>query len=296
MIRSMTGFGSATRRFRLPVGEVELSVECRTVNSKFLDFSLRAPRLYLPMEARLKRLTKDYVRRGRLDFTIQRRLLEGEVTQFRVNREQAELYANSLRALSKDLQLSQELQIRDLLHFSDWYEASEVSELSTEEEKALEEVATMALQSLVEARKQEGAALNDFLHNHIEDCRARLKIFRDAKKRLPEELRQRWKERLEEMAGAQTLDATRLEQELLFWAGRSDFSEEVDRLSHHFDSFTQYLEKDSEMGRRLEFLAQEMHREANTLGSKCSDAQLISELIELKSGIEKIREQVLNVE
>jgi uncharacterized protein (TIGR00255 family) len=298
MTKSMTGFGASTETFELPGAQVQFTVECRSLNSKYFDLSLRVPRLLMAWESRISSVTKDYLKRGRIELSIQRRLLRGVASSFRVNDDQAKIYFQELQRLGKNLGLDSAVGLDQLLHFTDWYEVTEASGLTETEWSLLEKTLRNTLASVQSTREKEGVSLGEVLQNHLSRLDKGLSVFTEARDRLPRELRERWRQRILEISSeaSSSIDPARLEQELIFWVGRSDFSEEIDRLSHHIQSFREILGGPGEAGRRLEFLAQEMQREANTLGSKCSDARLISEVIELKSDIERIREQVLNIE
>ncbi|TVQ78642.1 MAG: YicC family protein [Bradymonadales bacterium] len=296
MLLSMTGFCTASTEIQLPSSELSLRIELKAFNSRYLDLHWKIPKAYQAWESRLAELLKKHVSRGRIEISIQRQILQGGLSPLRLNLERARAYATSLRGIQEELGLSAELSLQNLLSFSDWLEVQEERSPCDVEWKALSEAFDNAGTSLRDSRQLEGSSLLKVLQSHHQELCRFVEIFQAAKDQLVRELRDRWRLRWQELSKDQKLDSTRMEQELVYFVGRSDFTEEVDRLLHLVQSFGKLLEAPAEKGRRLEFTAQEMLREANTLGSKCSSGLLLQEVIEMKSVIEKIREQVLNVE
>lgn len=291
MIKSMTGYGKGTASSEL--GEV--SIEIKTVNHRFRDISVRFPSGLNTFESAVKKEIEGLISRGKIDTFIAFEAATKEKS-FEVNLPIARGYHQALTKLQKELNLGGDLTVAHMVSVKDVIKAKEI-EL---DEALLKELIIKALKeallSLNDMRKTEGSSLSI-------DIKKRLSIIYDASKRV--ELKQpeladhymaRLRKRINELTGETTLDETRLIQEVAIMAEKSDVTEETVRLESHIKQFEELLITEGPVGRKLDFLIQEMNREVNTIGSKSGDSELSRCVVDMKAEIERIREQVQNVE
>jgi len=292
----MTGYGKGVfedtgRKF---------SVEMKAVNNKYSEFNLRLPRLFNPLEDRVRKALSKEIARGRVDIYINFENLGEASSRIKYNKTLADAYHQALVALASDRTLYPDhdtlftlvSRFPDVIEIDREFGEDEVESLW----QGLEAAVNMALDSFVTMRKREGEALK-------EDMLARLEIIAnltdDVQAKSPEVLenhRAKLKKRMEEVLAGVAVDETRFLNEVAHFADKSDINEEITRMRSHLAQFADILKEDGAVGRKLDFVTQEMAREANTMGSKANFAELSKVVIELKSEIEKIREQVQNIE
>jgi uncharacterized protein (TIGR00255 family) len=288
----MTGFG----RGEIEEGGRVFSVEIRCVNNRYLDVKLKLPRGVQAFEERIRKLVGAVHQRGRVD--LQLSINGGGARKQRVllNEELAASYSEALTRLSERFGLGLELTPQELASFPDVMvreeEPEDIEALWIPVEKALQD----ALENCDAMRQQEGGAL-------ATDLLQRLEHFADVvgiiEERIPELVLQRQsalQERLAKLLDSVTLDQDRLAQEVAILADKTDVTEEIVRLHSHMEQFSAFLKEDGAIGRKLDFLIQEFLREVNTTVSKISDAGIAQHTVELKSELEKMREQVQNIE
>lgn len=286
MLRSMTGFGKATGDFQ----SKKVSVEIRSLNSKSVDLNTRMPSQYKELDGAFRKHISDVLRRGKIDLFINIDN-SGEESSVSINRPLAMSYYRDLKALSTELGEQPEDFLSLILRMPDIYN-SDKQELSEEEQQWLMELVKTAVENLDSFRSKEGADLEREFTERIQDIQ---RLLADVPKYEEERLttiRERMKKGLEEIESG-SYDDNRFEQELIFYIEKLDVSEEKMRLSHHLDYFLETMKTD-EPGKKLGFIAQEIGREVNTLGSKSNHAEMQKLVIDMKDNLEKIKEQVLN--
>lgn len=288
----MTGFGAG----RAVDGTEELSVELKSVNGKFCEVKARLPRELAALEPVVVRTVKDRLSRGSVDVFVRRSSPEGLVSEPKVDAALVATYVTKLRQAAKDAGIDDTLGIRDLLPLDGIAALTERPPDLEASRRALTPALAQALDALVEVRRREGAALRT-------DLASRLALIRDLVARVAERapaatgaFRERLRNRVKEIAPDLTLDPARLEQEVVVYADRSDVAEEITRLGAHLDELARLLDSDEPVGRRLDFLLQEINREINTTGSKSQSTDVARLVVELKAESERLREQVQNVE
>jgi len=291
MISSMTGFGSAEGK----VGSVRVSVELRTVNHRFFNPSIKLPAAFSKWEGDVRELLRQQIARGHVALTA--RVDRDSAPGGGINERRFGEYVNILRALQEKYGLSAGLDAATILSLPDVVDAlsREEDEGTVDELLAVVDKAAKALRTM---RGEEGNRLAGFLKERITlvgGCVDR--IAERAPIRLAEH-GARLKKSVRELAGANNVDPQRLAQEVAILADRMDISEEIDRFRAHIDAFCSSINDNGNeaVGKRLGFLLQEMVREANTMGSKASDAPILSDVVGIKEELERIREQVENVE
>lgn len=294
MIRSMTGYGRAESTGARTI----LTVECKSVNHRHLDVSLRLPRVLVAFEADARRLIQASVQRGRVDVSTTVTTAEGTVLNpLTVNVAQAREYADAARRLSEALDLSDGPSLGWVMGQPGVLTREEQVALSADEAwPLLEKALAGALAMMVERRETEGAALA----RELTGLRAVLTDHVDAiARRVPaavERRAARLTERMRAMLDGAELDQARLAAEVAVWADRTDVSEELARLRAHLTQLAALLDGDEPVGRTLDFLIQEINREVNTIGSKADDLEISQAVIAAKATLEKMREQVQNIE
>ena len=294
MIRSMTGYGRAESTGARTI----LTVECKSVNHRHLDVSLKLPRVLAAFEADARRLIQASVQRGRVDVSTTVTTAEGTVLNpLTVNVAQAREYADAARRLSEALDLSDGPSLGWVMGQPGVLTREEQVALSADEAwPLLEKALAGALAMMVERRETEGAALA----RELTGLRAVLTGHVDAvARRLPaavERRAARLTERMRAMLVGAELDQARLAAEVAVWADRTDVSEELARLRAHLTQLAALLDGDEPVGRTLDFLIQEINREVNTIGSKADDLEISQAVIAAKATLEKMREQVQNIE
>lgn len=292
MMQSMTGFGSG----EVQHGELSLTVEARSVNHRYLDVVLRYPRVYTPLEPRMKRLVGDYFSRGRIDIKLaEQRGSAGRRTIW-LDERLAQQYHDALQRLQERFQLSGPIDLSTLLSLR---ELLTVEEADAEVEEAWEFLAQgleAALQALRRMRQQEGEFLGRDLHERLQALGRQVQAIRQRSPQVVTAYQERLEQRVRELFQQFDLDADRLHQEAILFAERTDITEELVRLGSHLQAFEGLLAVSEPVGRKMEFLLQEMHREVNTIASKGNDAEISQRVVDMKSELEKMREQVQNVE
>jgi uncharacterized protein (TIGR00255 family) len=293
LIASMTGYGRAEARgVRLAV-----VVEARSLNHRFLEVSIKLPRGLAPHEAELRPLVQGRLTRGRVDLTVVARRVAAGAGTVRTDAGLAAEYLRGARALAEAVGLEKALPLADLLRLPGVVTVEESDEHDDAESGLLVKEATgQAVGELVRMRQAEGAALAADLAAHVGTLDAWItsmeRLLPVALERIQERLRARIRALLEEAPA----DPGRIVQEAAMLAARSDVAEELARLASHCGQFRGLLGAGGPVGRQLDFLAQELHREVNTIASKADDREMIARILEARTVVERIREQVQNVE
>lgn len=291
MIESMTGFGRGSAE----VEGVVATVELRTVNNRFCEVSVHMPRELAEREADVQRLIKERVHRGKVHTRIQMEQPDQANLAVAVNAPLARGYADLLNTLRAAAGLSGEVQLEHLLTFQDVFTTAP-KEVPEGAWPAIEEALREALDALIAMRRQEGAAMQAELADRIDRMEGELESVETRAPLRVEAGRARLMERLEELFGDERVDEVRLAMEIAVLADRLDVTEESVRLRSHIALFREALDLEEPVGRKLNFLTQEMNREVNTIGSKANDAEIAHRAVQMKEELEKIREQVQNIQ
>ncbi|MDE3051656.1 MAG: YicC family protein [Nitrospirota bacterium] len=292
MIHSMTGFG----RRQAPWQDGSVTVEMRSVNHRFLEIACRLPRPLSHLEDSFKKAIQQRCIRGRVDITVTVQGGKGRAGSVNLDQPLAKQYHEALRTLKKSLKLSGSIDLALMAGLRDVVSVSDQPAEDPKLEKMVRQLTTQALSDLDAMRTREGKAL-------AEDMSARIQTLRGHKTRvaartplLAQEAFARMKIRVEKLLGSEIPDSPRLYQELAVYADRGDITEEIVRLDSHMLQFEQTLSRAESVGKTLDFLLQEIGREVNTIGSKASDAEIAGHVVQMKAELERIREQVQNVE
>jgi uncharacterized protein (TIGR00255 family) len=294
-IRSMTGFGRAHGAIGK---DWTADVVVRSVNHRFLDLSVKARETEAALEPVVRRALARHVSRGKVEASLRVKRVTAAGHAVVVDEGLLEALLGRFEALSRKYSLQGRLEVRDLLAVPQLVTVDSGIESFTEEEtSALEALADEAARALVTMREAEGALIRSDLAARVADLRGKARQLGTRREEITRRLAETLRERVRSLFPDVALDSGRLEQEAVLAADRSDVSEELQRLSGHLEQFAGLLEKPAgPVGKKLEFLSQEILRELNTLGSKARDLQILREVLDMKSETEKLREQVANVE
>jgi uncharacterized protein (TIGR00255 family) len=292
MIRSMTGFGKKMAVWH----ETSLSVEMRAVNHRFLEVAVRVPRSLGELEDAIKKAVQQRCRRGRIDVTVS---IHGGRTggkTLQLDRNLAKQYHQALRDLKKSLRLSGTVDVGLVAGFREVFSLSDEPVNPSELQDRILDLAGGALNELEDMRRQEGQALARDFARHVHRLREDAQQIAEKAPRLAEDSYLRMQSRIEKLMATGIADQPRLLQELALFADRCDISEELVRLESHMVQFEHTLNSKDAVGKTLEFLLQEVGREVNTIGSKANNAVVAQLVVAMKAEVEKMREQVQNVE
>ncbi len=293
MITSMTGFG----RGELRKNGYEIATEIRSVNNRFLDLQLKLPKSYSHLENEVKTLVRNYVNRGRVNvFVSLKSNDENNGSGLTINLEPARVYWKLIKRLKKELKIPGKAKFDHLLHFTDVFAYEEDSGFNQELWEMIEQTLTTALENLQQMRKQEGAELANDLIARINALDEKiLEIEKTSKQRVGDDLA-KLRERVKEILSNGEVEESRLDTEIALMVNRMDVTEECVRFHSHNKMFLDMFQFEEAAGRKMNFLLQEMTREANTIGAKANHADIAHLVVDIKEEIEKIREQVQNIE
>ena len=293
MAISMTGFG----RGEYKDDNYYFLVECKTINHKYCDINVRLPRKISFLEDKVRNLVKDYVKRGRIDLYIKLDLLGSEDVNLKFDETLAAQYVGILNQIKEKFDLVDDISVMNVAKFPDIVKCEEKEEDEDLLWSMLKQAVEAALIKLKEMRSEEGKKLADdvimrcdLLKNYINEIEKNAEnVVIDYK----EKLNNRISEMLEDPS---IIDENRLAQEVAIYADKSSITEEIVRFNSHIDQLKKTVIKNDSIGRKIDFLIQEMNRETNTIGSKSSDLSITNLVVEVKSELEKIREQIQNIE
>lgn len=291
MIKSMTGFGQAT----LNKDEVNLVVEAKSLNSKFFDLTLRLPRLFSEKELEVRNMIADKLERGKISLTVEMQQTGKAEIRQQYNEELFVAYYAELKKLADKTMASYEGLFELALNSPDVITGGGKEELNPALWESLQKLIVDALSKCDQFRITEGKALEGKLAEYIKAIDTGLKRTEELDPQRIERIRTRIKGNLVEFLGTEGIDMNRLEQELIFYIEKLDIHEERVRLSTHLNYFLKLLAEPQSNGKKLGFLAQEIGREINTIGSKANDAEMQRSVVMMKEELEKVKEQLGNV-
>ena len=293
MIRSMTGFGH---------GEVsndknqKVTVEMKSVNHRYCDISLKLPKKLAMFEANIRNIMKEYASRGKIDIYVSYEDLSETAVSLHYNQAMAEEYMQVFKKMQEDFNIETKITAEALAKYP---EVVTIEEVQQDEEvwwELLEAALRQAAEKFVETRTIEGANLKRDLLGKLDQMAADVAFIEERSPQIIAEYRSKLEEKVKEFLEDSTIEENRIAAEVTLYADKIAVDEDIVRLQSHISSMTDVLESDESIGRKLDFMAQEMNREANTILSKSSDVDLADHAIELKTNVEKVREQIQNIE
>lgn len=292
MIKSMTGFG----RFEVSEAERKITVEMKSVNHRYLDVNIKMPKKLNFFEAAIRAELKNYIQRGKVDIFIAYEDYTENNVCVKYNKELAAEYMGYLKQMAEDFALDNDIRVSTLSRFP---EVMAMEEQTADEEelwKVLSKAVKGAAESFVDTRIKEGENLKEDLITKLEGMLIHVDYITERSPRLAAEYKDKLKDRIRELLEDSQIDENRLLMEVAIFADKSCVDEELVRLKSHIETTKNTLIEGGGIGRKLDFIAQEMNREANTILSKANDLEISNRAIELKTEIEKIREQIQNIE
>ena len=292
MIKSMTGYG----RFEGIIDGRNVVFEIKSVNHRFLELQCRTPRGCGFIEETIKNLVGEYIRRGKVDVFVAIEADDNVASEVTINHSLAAGYVNALRELRDRYELADDISVSSVAKYSDIFTVRK----APENEEALcaltEKAGRQAIEAFIAMREREGEKLREDVLKRCDSIISVVEIIEKRAPQLVEEYRARLTERLNDILSDTTADPQRILTEAAIFADKTAVDEETVRLRSHIDQLRMMLSGDEAVGRKIDFIVQEMNREANTIGSKISDAELAHRVVDIKSEIEKIREQIQNIE
>ncbi len=291
MLKSMTGFGRAEQ---LIEGYL-IKVQIKSVNHRYSDFAIKVPRYYAFLEDKIRNAAMSAISRGKVEIFVTVDQKEEDDREITLNRPVAEQYIKVLKSLS-EYGVTDDLSVSSMIRLNDIFD---VEYKEVDEEKIAElvlSVFSLALDEFIKMREEEGKRLCENLNSHISALLDEVSYIEKASPECVEKYRERLRAKLNEILGDREIEETRLITEAAIFADKVSVDEETVRLRSHVCAFLDALKATEPIGKKLDFIVQEMNREANTTGSKCNDADIAAHVVELKSIIEKIREQIQNIE
>jgi uncharacterized protein (TIGR00255 family) len=291
MVVSMTGFGRARQESE----QHAVTVEMKSVNHRFCELNIRTPKQLVKLEEKLKKKMTEYIKRGKVDIFL---TITGEGLVRRklvVDWQLADDYLKTIHILKDKYSLDDKMDLNAVLQRSEFLSIEEIEDENEHLELLVEQAFVEALKDLVEMRELEGEKLRQDLLFHINLFMSTLSSTKAHVPNVMQQYRARLERKIKELTG-DTVDESRILTEIAIFADKSDISEELTRLNSHLVQFTGTLEQTGPVGRKLDFIIQEMNREVNTIGSKANDAEIAAFVVEMKTCLEKLREQVQNIE
>ncbi|MBR3022866.1 MAG: YicC family protein [Oscillospiraceae bacterium] len=292
MIRSMTGFG----RERMVLGGRDILVEIRSVNNRYNELSIRLSRAYLYLEEPLKKLVQEYISRGKTEVSVTITNISAPDTTIAVNTAVAKGYVDALRKANEELGLMDDLSLSRITHFQDIFTVVKAADDEDQMWNDVKTVAEAALKKFVSMRENEGARMKEDVLGRLAAIEQMVGVIEERAPETVAAYREKLFAKLSEVLADKAVDEQRILTEAAIYAEKIATDEETVRLRSHIEEFRAILEKEDIVGRKLDFLVQEMNREANTTGSKAQNIDITKTVIGIKSEIEKIREQIQNIE
>lgn len=291
-MNSMTGFGSATTQ----TDQFMITADIRSVNYKYLEINIRMPSYMLSFEEKLKSIIKESVNRGRIDVFLRIDKKSEAKSKVIVDEKAALMMYESLNNLRETLEMKEPVKLEHLLIHEEilQYERKEINEEETL--NALKQVVKEALSKLLKMKEQEGSSLHDKVDDYLEELEILAGRIEKRRPHMIKETHKKMRERIKELTGMIEIDDYRLEMEMAILVDKTDVEEEIVRLYSHIEQFRMTLQAQGAIGKKMDFITQELNREINTISSKSNDQQLTNLVIEGKSIIERIREQIQNIE
>lgn len=292
MTKSMTGYGRA----QAVVDGLDITVEIKSVNHRYFEFSARAPRAYGFLEEKLKSFLQSKVSRGKIDCFVQLESLDEMQAVVKVNPSLASGYYAALKELSEKYNLSGNISAMDLARYPD---VLSVHKQEADEERiwnAVSSVLESAVESFVSMREKEGYHLQEDILSRADTILEKVAFIEERSPQTVKEYNEKLLARMQEVLGDAHVDEQRILTEAAIYADKIAVSEETVRLRSHVSQLRDMFKSEEAIGRKMDFLVQEMNREANTIGSKAQDVEIARNVLDIKAEIEKIREQVQNIE
>ena len=292
-MKSMTGYGASRGQSK----EVSIEVSIRSVNGRFLEPRFHLPREFLPFESDLKKILGSAIHRGTVDIFVSRKVKKlSSKNQMTVNHDLAKKYLGAYKSLSRELDLAFQVHLEVMARLPDVIKIEETFELFPNEEVVLRKAFTEACKNCDKERLREGQALRKDLLKLLTSLDRQIKIISDLRAEANAQLQDKFEQKIRTRLKGNELDQARLSQEIVLQLERADINEELSRLTEHIKNYRHLVSSPETEGKKLDFYTQELLREVNTIGSKSQVAKITQAVVEAKTLIERLREQVQNVQ
>lgn len=291
-IKSMTGFG----RCEISEGSRKFTVEMKSVNHRYMDANIKMPKKLNYFEAAIRNVLKEYIQRGKVDIFISYEDFSENTVSVKYNKDAAKAYMNYLQQMAKEFGMENDVRISSLSRYPEVFTMEERNIDEEEIWKSLEKAVRGAAEGFVETRIVEGGHLKSDLTGKLDGMMEHVDYITERSPEIIAEYRVRLGDKIKELLEDTKLDENRLLMEVTIFADKVCVDEELVRLRSHIETTQKTLAQGGSIGRKLDFIAQEMNREANTILSKANDLEISNRAIELKTEIEKVREQIQNIE
>ncbi len=291
-MKSMTGYGMAL----LKSENYMTKVEVKSVNSRYLELNLRVPKDFMAIEDKIRQIIKSKLKRGKVDLYLSYDVTSPDLQELSLNKDLAKAYYRDMEDLRKMLEIDEKITLRDIVLLEGVLKKSSTNETDKELLSQVLKTVEEAVENLDEMRKVEGENLKIDLENKIVNVEEFVGEIKTLAPKVIEENEKKFTENIYERLKEEDLDLPRLTTELAIMADKLSIDEEITRLSSHIFQFNGIIKDKDSVGRKLDFLLQEFNREANTIGSKTTSSEILKLVVSLKSEIEKIREQIQNIE
>ena len=291
MIKSMTGFG----KNNLVINDRNYQVEIRSVNHRYLDINIKMPRQLTYLEEIIKKAISTKIKRGKIDVSISFENNSTEGRNVKINTEIAKMYIEQLRKLAEEENILSDIQVTEITKLPDVLNINIDQDDDTIKQELLESV-SIATDNLIEMKQAEGNKIAEDLIRRINYIEEKILKISELSTGLIEEYVVKLEERIKEILKTDIIDKSRIAQEVVIYADKTSIEEEITRLKSHIIQFRNLLKEEEPVGKKIDFLIQEMNRETNTIGSKANNLEIVNGVIDIKTELENIREQIQNIE
>lgn len=292
MIRSMTGFGRAVEQ----IDGLDITVEIKSVNHRYFEFSSRIPRVYQFLEEKLKSFCQQSISRGKVEVSVIIEDNNDSSAVVEINHSFAQAYISALKNLAKDFKIKNDIKVSTVSSHPDIFKVKRQILDDETVTNAVMTVAAKAIDNFVAMREVEGKKLSEDILNRTNFILEKVSFIEKESPETVKAYRERLENKVKELLADAKVDEQRLITETAIFADKVAVDEETVRLRSHIEQLHTYLNGDGSIGKKLDFIVQEMNRETNTIGSKCQNVEIAHTVVDIKSEIEKIREQVQNIE
>ncbi len=292
MVKSMTGYGRA----QAIVDNMNITVELKSVNHRFFEFFARVPRSFNYLEEKLKNFSRTKIIRGKVEMYVTVEMIDTALTQIEINREYADSYVKALKTLAAEYSLLDDISVSTVSRNSDVFKitSKEIDEDAVT--AAVLSVAEQAVHAFIAMRETEGKRLRNDIEGRARTILSKVEFIEETSPETVKNYRERLELKVKELLDTANIDEQRIITETAIFADKVAVDEETVRLRSHIKQLMELLDKGDDIGKKLDFIVQEMNRETNTIGSKSQNIQIAQCVVDIKSEIEKIREQVQNIE
>ena len=291
MVKSMTGYGKSS----LSINSREYQVEIKAVNHKYIDINIRMPRIISYLEEDIRKLIASKIKRGKIDISISFENYSKDGNDIRINTELAKIYIQNLKSLAEEEKISANIEVTEITRFPDVLTIKsnlDENQIKTELLQAVED----SINQLINMRKNEGERISQDILAKISQIESKKQEIFELSSGLIDEYVVKLETRIKELLKTEDLDKSRLMQEVVIYADKCSVEEEITRLTSHIEQLRNLINTNEPSGKKMDFIIQEMNRETNTIGSKANNLEITNRVVDIKTLLEDVREQIQNIE